>query len=79
MFLPFWLRLVLTIAVMLATSWVAGLIWSQFFSFPLPSYAAGVIGGSRHPIGQWNCWASVDPTRASVALSGLSAVDTRSK
>jgi len=45
MFLPFWLRLVLTIVVMLATSWIAGLIWSQFFSFPLPSYAAGVIGG----------------------------------
>ena len=45
MFLPFWLRLVLTVAVMLATSWIAGLIWSQFFSFPLSSYAAGVIGG----------------------------------
>lgn len=45
LFLPFWLRLALTVAVMLATGWIAGLIWSQFFSFPLPSYAAGAIGG----------------------------------
>lgn len=45
LFLPFWLRLALTIVVMLASSWIAGLIWSQFFSFPLPSYAAGVVGG----------------------------------
>lgn len=43
--LPFWQRLLLTVAVMLASSWIAGLIWDQFFSFPLPSYAAGVVGG----------------------------------
>ena len=36
---------------------------------------ADVLDGSD----QWNCWASVDPTRARVALSGLSAVETTSK
>ena len=41
--------------------------------------APGVVGWAQHPLDQWNCCASVDPTRASVALSGLSAVDTRSK
>ena len=29
--------------------------------------------------GQWNCACSVEPARARVALSGLSAVDTTSK
>jgi hypothetical protein len=43
--LPFWQRLLLTIAVMLAASWLAGFLWEQVFSFPLPGYAAGVVGG----------------------------------
>jgi hypothetical protein len=43
--LPFWQRLLLTIAVMLAARWVAGLLWQQVFSFSLPSYAAGAVGG----------------------------------
>jgi hypothetical protein len=37
--------------------------------------SAWVVGGGA----QWNCSASVDPTRARVALSGLSAVETKSK
>lgn len=43
--LPLWQRLLLTIVVMLVVSWIAGLLWEQVFSFPLPSYVAGVIGG----------------------------------
>lgn len=30
---------------MLATSWIAGLIWHAIFNFPLPSYVGGVVGG----------------------------------
>lgn len=43
--LPLWQRLALTIAAMLAMSWLAGFLWQQLFSFPLPSYAAGAVGG----------------------------------
>ena len=43
--LPFWQRLLLTILVMLVTSYVAGLLWQKVLGFPLPSYAAGAIGG----------------------------------
>ncbi len=45
--LPFWQRLLITVVVMLATSFLAGVIWQGLlgFSFQLPSYAAGVIGG----------------------------------
>jgi uncharacterized YccA/Bax inhibitor family protein len=43
--LPFWQRLLLTIVVMLAASYVASLLWALVFSFPLPSYVAGAIGG----------------------------------
>ena len=45
LFLPFWQRLALTVVVMLAASWLAGYLWEQVFSFPVPSYAAGMIGG----------------------------------
>ena len=43
--LPFWLRLLLTIVVMLVTSYLAGLLWQRIMGLPLPSYAAGAIGG----------------------------------
>ena len=43
--LPFWQRLLLTVAVMFVASWLANFIWQYGFSFPLPSYAAGVVGG----------------------------------
>jgi len=45
LFLPFWQRLLITIAVMLAASFAAGLAWQNIAGFPLPSYAAGAIGG----------------------------------
>lgn len=45
MFLPFWQRLLITIAAMLLASWVAGLIWNAIFNFPLPSYVGGIVGG----------------------------------
>ena len=43
--LPFWQRLLLTIAAMLAASWIVELVWRSIFSFPLPSYAAGLVRG----------------------------------
>ena len=50
--LPFWQRLLATIVVMLAASWLAGLLWQQLFGFPLPSYAAGAVGG----LAALPCW-----------------------
>lgn len=43
--LPLWQRLLITVAVMFAASFLAGWIWASIFSFPLPEFAAGVIGG----------------------------------
>ena len=43
--MPFWQRLVFTIIVIVAASFVAGLIWHRLFGFSLPSYVGGVIGG----------------------------------
>jgi hypothetical protein len=43
--LPFWQRLLITVAAMLLASWIAGLIWQSIFRFPLPSYVGGVVGG----------------------------------
>ena len=43
--LSFWQRLVVTILVVLAVSYLAGYIWQALSGFALPSYASGVIGG----------------------------------
>ena len=43
--LPFWQRLLVTIGVMLVTSYLAGLLCQSVLAVPIPSYAAGVIGG----------------------------------
>ena len=43
--LPIWQRLLLTMVAMLAASWIAGLLWNFLFSFALPSFLAGIIGG----------------------------------
>jgi hypothetical protein len=43
--MPVWQRLLLTLVAMIASSFIAGLIWESLFAFPLPSYAAGIIGG----------------------------------
>jgi Na+/glutamate symporter len=43
--LPFWQRLLITIASMLVASYLAGLTWQAVLNFSLPSYLAGMIGG----------------------------------
>ena len=50
--LSFWQRLLLTVVAMLVTSWIAGLLWRYIFSFSLPSYAAGMVGG----LAALPCW-----------------------
>lgn len=41
----FWQRLLITVVIMLVTSFVAGIIWRSLFSMLMPSYLAGIIGG----------------------------------
>lgn len=43
--LPFWQRLLLTIGVMLVTSYIAGLLCENILGVAIPSYVAGAIGG----------------------------------
>lgn len=43
--MPFWKKLLITVIVMLAASFVAGQIWTKLFNAYLPSYVAGIIGG----------------------------------
>jgi len=43
--LPLWQRLLITVAVMLAASYAAGLIWNAVLGLRLPSYGAGLVGG----------------------------------
>jgi hypothetical protein len=43
--LPFWQRLLITIASMLLASYLVGLAWQALLNFDLPSYLAGLVGG----------------------------------
>ncbi|HSM19609.1 MAG TPA: hypothetical protein VK844_04490 [Hyphomicrobiales bacterium] len=61
--LPFWQRLLITIAVMLAASFFAGLIWEWLTGVPLPAYAAGVVGGlAALPV--WDLLQRIRPSKA---------------
>ena len=40
-----WQRLLITLATMLFTSVVAGLLWHWLFNTNIPSYLSGIVGG----------------------------------
>ncbi len=43
--MPFWQRLLITLAAMLVVSFTIGLLSRSLFGFGLPDYASGVVGG----------------------------------
>ena len=43
--MPLWQRMLITLAIMLLTSFVVGLLWHWMFNTDMPSYLSGVIGG----------------------------------
>ena len=43
--MPLWQRLGVTLATMLLTSFVTGLIWRGLFNTDMPSYLSGLVGG----------------------------------
>jgi len=43
--MPLWQRMLITLAMMLLTSFAVGLLWHWMFSTDMPSYLSGVIGG----------------------------------
>ena len=40
-----WMRVAITVIVMLAMSFLAGQLWRSAFEAPMPSYLSGVVGG----------------------------------
>ena len=40
-----WKRLLITLATILLTSVVAGLLWHWLFNTDIPSYLSGIVGG----------------------------------
>jgi hypothetical protein len=43
--MPLWQRLLVTVAVMLLTSFLVGLVWHWAFNAEIPSYLSGAVGG----------------------------------
>ena len=60
--MPIWQRLLITLAVMLLTSYLVGLLWHWLFNSDIPSYLSGAVGG---PFRRGSsCGGSVRSTRA---------------
>jgi hypothetical protein len=60
--MPLWQRLLITLATMLLTSFVAGFLWRGVFNAEIPSYLSGVVGGvTAIPI--WEFLKRVGPSR----------------
>ena len=60
--MPFWQRLLITIVVMLAVSFLIGLFWRWLFNAEMPAYLSGAIGGlSALPV--WEFLKRVGPKR----------------
>jgi uncharacterized YccA/Bax inhibitor family protein len=59
--MPLWQRLGVTLATMLLTSFVAGLLWRGIFNTDMPSYLSGLVGGiTAVPV--WEFLKRVGPT-----------------
>ena len=43
--MPLWQRFLITVATMLVTSFIAGLLWRWLFNTDIPGYLSGVVGG----------------------------------
>ena len=43
--MPVWQRLLITLALMLITSFAAGLLWHAAFNTYIPGYLSGAVGG----------------------------------
>jgi len=43
--MPLWQRLSITLAVMLVTSYLVGLLWHWLLNAEIPSYLSGAVGG----------------------------------
>ena len=43
--MPFWQRSLILLVAVMAVSFLDGIVWHAMFSFYLPSYVSGVIGG----------------------------------
>ena len=59
--MPIWQRLLITLAVMLLTSYLVGLLWHWLLNSDIPSYLGGAVGGLiPNPIDQnpWAHWRS---------------------
>jgi len=43
--MPLWQRLLITLVVMLAASFVAGYVWHWVLNADIPAYLSGAVGG----------------------------------
>ena len=61
----FWQRLLITVIVMLAASFIVSAIWRSIFNMIIPSYVAGVFAGlAALPV--WELLKKIKPKRKDI-------------
>jgi hypothetical protein len=60
--MPIWQRLLITLALMLITSFAAGILWHAVFNTDIPGYLSGAVGGVT-AIPAWEFLKRVGPKR----------------
>jgi hypothetical protein len=57
-----WLRLLITLAIMLVASYLVGLLWHWIFNSDIPSYLSGAVGGIT-AVPAWEFLKRIRPAR----------------
>jgi len=58
----FWQRSLVLVAVMIAVSYIFGMVWHSLFGFNLPGYVSGVVGGLV-AVPLWDLLKKIKPKR----------------
>jgi hypothetical protein len=65
--MPVWQRLLITLAIMLLTGYLVGLLWHWVFNSDIPSYLSGAVGGLS-AVPTWSsCGGSIQSSKAESA------------
>ena len=60
--MAYWLRVLITLAIMLVASYLAGLLWHWIFNYDTPSYLSGAVGGIT-AVPAWEFLKRIRPAR----------------
>jgi hypothetical protein len=74
--MPLWQRLLITLAIMLLTSYLVGLLWHWLFNSDIPSYLSGAVGGLS-AVPTWEFLRRIRPSTRAICEPNSTSPDCR--